>query len=110
MGDCKFKYVKSKLTHRLEDAQVDQVVLAIEESRFDRSLKTHIDHARRVKELVTEKKKANLCPKCGSSLVIRMAKKGPNAGNEFWGCSGFLRCRYTAPMKNSEKNHMDINS
>jgi ribosomal protein L37AE/L43A len=124
MGDCKFKtvmpknvlfpleyirYVKSKLTHRLEDDQVDQVVQAIEESRFDRSLKTHIDHARRVKELVAEKKQVNLCPKCGSSLVIRIAKKGPNAGNEFWGCSGFPRCRYTAPMKSSVNSHMDIN-
>ena len=34
------------------------------------------------------------CPKCGSPLVLRTAKKGTNAGKQFWGCSGFPNCRY----------------
>ena len=33
------------------------------------------------------------CPKCGSPMVRRTAKRGPNAGNEFWGCSEFPKCR-----------------
>lgn len=36
-----------------------------------------------------------ICPKCGSKLVERTAKRGPNAGNTFWGCSNFPKCRYT---------------
>ena len=36
------------------------------------------------------------CPKCGSGLVERTAKRGPNAGNSFFGCSNFPKCRYTA--------------
>lgn len=36
-----------------------------------------------------------ICPRCGSKLVLRVAKKGPNAGNSFWGCSAFPKCRYT---------------
>jgi restriction system protein len=36
------------------------------------------------------------CPKCGSELVERTAKRGPNAGNSFFGCSNFPKCRYTA--------------
>jgi len=28
-------------------------------------------------------------------MVIRKAKKGPSAGNEFWGCSAFPACRAT---------------
>ena len=36
------------------------------------------------------------CPKCGSGLVERTAKRGPNAGNTFFGCSNFPKCRYTA--------------
>ena len=36
------------------------------------------------------------CPKCGSGLVERTAKRGPNAGNSFLGCSNFPKCRYTA--------------
>jgi restriction system protein len=35
------------------------------------------------------------CPRCGKALTKRMAKKGPNAGNEFLGCTGFPNCRYT---------------
>ena len=35
------------------------------------------------------------CPKCGSRLEQKVAKKGPNAGNPFLGCSGFPKCRYT---------------
>ena len=36
-----------------------------------------------------------ICPQCGSKLVLRTAKKGGNAGNQFYGCSAFPRCRYT---------------
>lgn len=35
------------------------------------------------------------CPKCGEDLVERTVKKGPNAGNQFLGCSGFPKCRFT---------------
>ena len=38
---------------------------------------------------------SNTCPRCGSSLVKRTAKKGQYAGQEFWGCSSFPKCRYT---------------
>ncbi len=34
-----------------------------------------------------------LCPKCGAVMVRRKAAKGPNAGNEFYGCSNFPKCR-----------------
>ncbi|MCB1948862.1 restriction endonuclease [Nitrosomonas sp.] len=33
------------------------------------------------------------CPKCGQSMVKRIAKKGANAGSRFWGCSSFPICR-----------------
>ena len=35
-----------------------------------------------------------ICPRCGSALVLRTAKKGANAGNQFYGCSNFPKCRY----------------
>ena len=34
------------------------------------------------------------CPKCGSAMVLRTAKKGENVGQKFWGCSGYPNCRY----------------
>ncbi len=35
-----------------------------------------------------------VCPKCGSALVLRTARKGSNAGNQFYGCSAFPKCRF----------------
>ena len=37
----------------------------------------------------------SICPVCGAKLVLRTAKKGNNAGNQFLGCSAFPKCRYT---------------
>ncbi len=34
-----------------------------------------------------------LCPTCGASMVKRTAKRGANAGNTFWGCSNYPKCR-----------------
>lgn len=36
-----------------------------------------------------------LCPNCHSELVVRIAKKGQNAGKSFYGCTAFPKCRYT---------------
>lgn len=35
---------------------------------------------------------ALVCPKCGSEMVRRTAKKGNNAGSQFWGCSRYPSC------------------
>lgn len=36
---------------------------------------------------------APTCPRCGSVMVKRIAKQGSNAGNAFWGCPAFPKCR-----------------
>ena len=36
--------------------------------------------------------KAPSCPKCGSIMLLRTAKKGNNQGNKFWSCSKFPLC------------------
>ncbi|WP_287029664.1 restriction endonuclease [Pseudomonas sp. UBA6310] len=33
------------------------------------------------------------CPVCQSAMIKRTAKKGPNTGNEFWGCTKWPGCR-----------------
>lgn len=35
------------------------------------------------------------CPKCQAPMVRRTAKKGANAGSQFWGCSTYPACRGT---------------
>ena len=34
------------------------------------------------------------CPRCGGKLVLRKATTGFNAGNYFYGCSNYPRCKY----------------
>lgn len=36
-----------------------------------------------------------ICPVCGHKMVRRIARRGPNRGKEFWGCSNFPKCRHT---------------
>jgi restriction system protein len=35
------------------------------------------------------------CPRCGSELVLRTARRGQRAGGKFWGCSSYSRCKHT---------------
>ncbi|WP_080802912.1 NERD domain-containing protein [Arabiibacter massiliensis] len=55
-------------------------------------------HVANIQERYVAKKpvsSASACPRCGADLVLRTAKKGPNAGNQFYGCSNYPKCRYT---------------
>jgi restriction system protein len=38
------------------------------------------------------------CPRCGSPLVERTARSGPNAGKSFLGCKGFPKCRFVRSL------------
>lgn len=38
---------------------------------------------------------AQPCPLCGATMVKRIARKGQNAGQTFWGCTTFPACRGT---------------
>lgn len=38
------------------------------------------------------------CAICGKAMVLRTARRGPMAGSQFWGCSGFPECTATLPV------------
>lgn len=42
-----------------------------------------------------ESNRAPACPKCGTPMVRRRARRGSNAGGEFWGCKQYPGCRGT---------------
>ena len=35
------------------------------------------------------------CPECGKPMVTRTARRGTNAGNQFWGCPAYPNCKGT---------------
>jgi restriction system protein len=41
------------------------------------------------------------CPLCNAAMVERVARKGKNAGQAFYGCSRFPACRGTKPLHSS---------
>jgi restriction system protein len=51
-------------------------------------------------EILRDTKK--LCPKCERQMVLRTAGKGRGAGQKFWGCSGYPRCRFTMPLSSGQ--------
>lgn len=40
-------------------------------------------------------KQMETCPVCGGHLILRTAKRGNNAGGQFYGCSNYPRCKFT---------------
>lgn len=41
------------------------------------------------------------CPVCANAMVLRTAKRGANAGGEFWGCTKYPACKGTRPKEQS---------
>lgn len=42
------------------------------------------------------------CPRCNGNLVLRTATRGANAGNQFYGCSNYPKCKYTQNLTNNK--------
>ncbi|HET7315167.1 nuclease-related domain-containing protein [Salinisphaera sp.] len=85
-------YVKSFRQPVLSESEVQGAVSQIQTGRLEPSRQTHRLHVQQLKTRsnpFAERK----CPKCGSSMVLRTAKRGANAGNQFWGCSTYPKCR-----------------
>lgn len=105
VGNCKFKtelpdnviksrlgkYIKQFKDRVLPPEEVDRVVGEIGYYVSESSL-TARDHVRSLRE---RHNSTTVCPKCGSNLVERTAKKGPNTGSKFLGCENYPKCRFT---------------
>ncbi|MCX5828637.1 MAG: NERD domain-containing protein [Deltaproteobacteria bacterium] len=92
-GSGYVRYIKSKRQLVLSEAEVDAILNKISAGMLTRSFKTNREYVKHVNHIVSEKKKENTCPKCGSPMVLREAKNGQNAGKQFWGCSNFPKCK-----------------
>jgi hypothetical protein len=87
-----FRAYLGKFTHLcLTPEQVADV------ERTLRSLKDRnaISKAEHLHSLEVRHESDTGCPKCGSKLVERTAKRGANSGRRFIGCSNYPRCKYT---------------
>jgi len=65
---------------------------------------TNKDEAYRKLHVDTIKKKLEskeVCPWCGGNLVLRTARQGKHAGERFYGCSNYPKCRYIKIFKSN---------
>lgn len=92
-GKGYIRFIKSKQQLVLSDSEVRNITHKIETGRLTPSLNTNREHVKHVKSIVTNKDNTQSCPKCGNEMTLREVKKGHNAGNKFWGCSKFPKCR-----------------
>ena len=84
-------YIRSKTDVLLSDEEVEESI---------RVLEAHVSNAetrRRHMDNLERNERDPICPRCGNAMVLRTARRGPNAGGQFWGCSGYPRCRATKP-------------
>ncbi len=95
------RFIKSKKEVIFSDVEVRTIVDSIASGKLTPSFKTNIEHIRNVMDIISKKQKVNLCPKCGSPMVLRETKRGLNKGKNFWGCSRFPQCRSMVNIKDT---------
>lgn len=86
------RYIKSFQQPLFSEAEVDAMLHALQTGRRAPTLATHREHVQNLKRR-SDPSAERQCPKCGSALLIRTVKSGANAGQQFWGCSAFPKCR-----------------
>ncbi|MNF13178.1 DNA topoisomerase I [compost metagenome] len=70
---------------------------ALQTGRLAPNRATQREHVQRLKQR-SDPTAERQCPKCGSALLVRTVKSGPKAGQQFWGCSAFPKCRTMLPL------------
>ena len=87
-------YPYSQTSMDIRQAHIDRINSRIEQKNQQKEVTpTQTDDQTNV-EMIAETEEQTICPKCGAPLILRMAKKGKNAGQNFYGCSSFPKCRY----------------
>ncbi|MET0107228.1 MAG: NERD domain-containing protein [Sedimenticola sp.] len=91
-GGTYISYIKSFREPVLSESQVQLAVSQIQSCRLESSRETHRKHVQQLRARANPSAERK-CPKCGSSMVLRTAKRGKNEGKKFWGCSAYPKCR-----------------
>jgi ribosomal protein L37AE/L43A len=105
VGDCTFKthlpanvlksglgrYIKQFRIVILPPNEINQLSGKLEQHMSESTITTR-DHVRSLRERHSS---TIVCPKCGSNLVERTAKKGSKVGSKFLGCENYPKCRFT---------------
>jgi len=87
-------YIKSFQSQVFTEEQVAGLLNEIETKRLKSEHILNIKHVHNLKQR-SNPNASRRCPKCGSPLIVRTAKRGAGAGRQFWACSAYPKCRFT---------------
>ena len=94
--------VDIKFTAKMEDS-LDEIAEGKKEWQpvikdFWEPFKKNLDNKSvEIKKEISIEKTSLKCPECGEEVIIRMGRFG-----KFYACSGFPKCKYTAPLQEQE--------
>ena len=94
-GISLLNYIKSFSIEQFAADDLDNIQASILSGKISNTFQNKKAHVAHVKEIVETKALMSdpFCPKCGGNMILRQAKAGANAGNHFWGCANYPRCR-----------------
>ena len=88
------EFAKGKPITLIDGAALSRLIGAVQKSpKIQPSLIRDVETSPRIQPVVND----TTCPICHNPMVLRTARRGRNAGQSFWGCSRYPKCRGTQP-------------
>ena len=88
------EFAKGKPISLIDGAALSRLIGNVQKSeRIQPSLVRDVQKSPRIQPVLND----TACPICQSPMVLRTARRGQNAGQSFWGCSRYPKCRATRP-------------
>jgi restriction system protein len=90
------KFASGRNLKLIEGPALLSLIRQVQSARSKTSLKSAAPQSATVSQPATAPPstgEAPACPKCGSGMIRRKAKRGAHAGEEFWGCRTYPTCR-----------------
>ena len=95
-GSGLIRFIKAKDRPVMSDDDVQEILAKIEAEHWLPSFENSRAQKNHVKQIVDEKQNSDICPQCGSPMIVREMKKGFNPGEKFLGCTRCPEGRGTA--------------
>lgn len=87
-------YPYSQASTSIRQAHIESINSRIQQNDQEKEVIPNLSDIENNNEKFSYAVEQRICPRCGAPLVLRVAKKGTNAGQNFYGCSSFPKCRY----------------
>jgi restriction system protein len=88
------RFAEGRNVHLIDGAKLNAMIGAVQAKRTAAGV---VDAAPRATAVAEPK-----CPRCGSGMAKRLAKRGSNAGSYFWGCAMYPDCKGVLPINQRE--------